>query len=388
MSFEIESALREHADGITKLTQDTKSELAKGRAETQRLVEDYKSLADQVRCLAQKGGVSMEVRSSPRHPFDCFTKSEELASLRKRSNMPNSVRSVSVELSDVSIKSVLTSTQFSEGSPTTTVDVQAQRDNGIYANPRRTLRLLDVLRRLPVSSNAFEYHRLSGYTNAASYQTAEGVQKPEGSVDTSLQTAKIHTIAHFLPVSKQLLDDQPALQQQLDDLFRYGVIDKLENAIINDTGGSEIDGLINSGTSFMHTNGADAADRISEAAAYLESIGWNASAVVINPTDWHHLRTTKGAGDGQYMVGTWNMPAQPTMWGLPVVASAAMPATQAIVMDGSQVLLLDRMQPQVSMGFDGNDFTSNRMTLLAELRAGLAVVSPTAVQVLELYGSP
>lgn len=365
----IEQALQDHEGKLHKALRSRDDEI--------------KSLQDMVRNLAQKQSAPFgpEVHGN-RSPFDAFLRSPELTALRK--GAPSTGR---VELPNISIKA-LTSTQFAPGSPTVGYDVQPARDPGLYAYGRRSLRLLDVLTRMPIASNAFEYHRIDSYTNQAAVQASEGTQKQQTSVAPELQTAKVFTFAHWLPVSKQLLDDVPALQASLENLLRYGVADKIENAIINDTGGAEIDGLISAGTTFVHTNGADAADRISEASSHLESTGWSPSVVVMNPNDWHVLRTTKGSGDGQYMVGSWNMPASPQMWGLPVVPSAAMPATQAIVMDASQVLLLDRQSVQVMIGQDGNDFTSNRFTLLAEARAGLAVLSPAAVQIVDLFGSP
>lgn len=381
MSFDIETAMREHAQGINNLTAETKAALKASKDDLALLSDNYKSLADQVIVLAQRSGSSMPpFNAGPRRPYEAFLKSAQLEALRKGANSTGRV-----ELPGINIKA-LTSLQFPSGSPQEGYDVQPARDPGLYADPRRSLRLLDVLRRIEVGSNRFEYHRIAGYTNQATYQAAEGAQKQETQVPPTLEYADIVTIAHFLKVSKQVIADVPALQAQLDDLLRFGVAAKLESEIINGSGAGEIQGLLAEGTTFVPTanNGAD---RVSESISFLEASGWSASAVLMHPNSWHTIRTERGE-DLQYVAGGWNMPAAPSMWNVPVVATASMPQGTCIVLDGSQVLLLDRMQPQMMLGMDGNDFTSNLWTLLAELRAGLAVLSPTAVQVFGIEGSP
>ena len=63
-----------------------------------------------------------------------------------------------------------------------------------------------------------------------------------------------------------------------------------------------------------------------------------------------------------------------------MVTSAAATAGQAIVLDASQLALVDRQTPIVEAGLDADDFSKNLITLRAELRAATAIFSPTAVQ--------
>jgi hypothetical protein len=43
------------------------------------------------------------------------------------------------------------------------------------------------------------------------------------------------------------------------------------------------------------------------------------------------------------------------------------------------VAILDRQQMTVMVGYDGNDFTANLLTILAECRAGFAVINNGAI---------
>ena len=123
-------------------------------------------------------------------------------------------------------------------------DVQPQRNQNIFANPRRVLSLFDVLPSLQVNSNAFEFHRLDSYTNAAAYQTAEGAAKAAGAMPTALISAPITTIAHYIKASEQVLSDVPALQMQMSSLIQYGVLAKAESELVVGATIGKIQGLL------------------------------------------------------------------------------------------------------------------------------------------------
>jgi hypothetical protein len=48
------------------------------------------------------------------------------------------------------------------------------------------------------------------------------------------------------------------------------------------------------------------------------------------------------------------------------------------------VSVLDREQAMIQIGFTGNQFTENQVTLLAEMRGQLAVFNPEGVNVLSI----
>lgn len=123
-------------------------------------------------------------------------------------------------------------------------DVNAQRDHSIYVNPRRVLSLFDVLPSLQVTSNAFEFHRLDSYTNAAAYQAAEGAAKAAGTMPTALISAPITTIAHYFKASEQVLSDVPMLQMQMSSLLQYGVMAKAESELVIGATAGKIQGLL------------------------------------------------------------------------------------------------------------------------------------------------
>lgn len=329
------------------------------------------AIKEQMIDLAQKGqGFTPAAIGGNGNTTGQFLKSTQLAAMIQ--GAPSTGR---VELKGAAAhqKAVLTSATY---------NVQPLRDPGLHNNPQRRLTLLESIASLKVSSGSFEYARLAGYTNAAAVQVAEGDAKAEASVPSTLVTANIATIAHWTRASVQVLSDAPALTQQLDNLLTYGVRAKLEAELLNGPGGTgRIHGLVPQAGAFTPTVGAKPADAIGEAKTALEAAGWMPSLIVMNPADWFAIASERAAtGDGQYVLGSPRDPSGPSLWGVPVVATPGIAAGTTLVMDAAQVALLDRENVTVMASReDGTNFTTNMVTLLAEMRAGLAVFSAGAV---------
>lgn len=257
--------------------------------------------------------------------------------------------------------------------------VDGYRFNGIANDPRRALSLLEILPSIQVNSNSFEYTALNGFTDAAGYQLAEGDAKQEQAMPTELKTAPIATIAAVLHASEQVLSDSPALAQFIQSRLIYGVRQKLEAEILNGAGGAgQISGLLTEATEFTPTAGISSADAIGEAMAELQSTGWNPGVIVLNPADWQTIRSERTT-EGVYVATGWDSPAGPNIWNVPVVASAAMTAGTALVMDPAQAMMLDRMSANFQLGYVGDGFAQNVISGRSELRAGLAVMAESAV---------
>ena len=254
---------------------------------------------------------------------------------------------------------------------------EAQRLGIVGNDPRRPLRLLDVLASTPMTQATAQYIQLGAYTNAAGYQIAQGDAKPEASLPFTLKTVEAATIAHWVAASEQVLADAPMLSAQIDGLLLFGLADKLEREIINGAGTpGTIAGLATVAMPFV---GAGApADRIGQAGAALQGAGWQPSVVVLSPADWFAIASERTA-QGYVASSGWNMPAAPNVWGMQVVVSSAQANGNALVLDAAQVAILDRQSAKVDVGYTGDQFTHNMLTIRAELRAALAVYAPSAV---------
>lgn len=352
---------------MTDITQVVKEGLDTVSAKFSKEVADVR---DMVIDLAQKqdtpfsSGKAVSVGSS-------FAKCDQLAAMQKGAATTGRV---SIE----GVKSILDNTTY---------DSPAQRDPSLNNSPQRKLTLLDALPSMRVTSGTFEFVQLDGYTNAAAVQVTEGSAKAEASVDTAVQTANIATIAHWTRASLQILSDAPALQKQIDNLLKYGVQAKLENELINGVGGSgKISGLLAQATTFTPTE-IHSGDMIGEAKTAMESAGWMPSLIVMNPKDWFAIASERAdsGGNGQYVLGSPRDPSSANLWSTPVVTTPSLAVGTALVLDTQQVSILAREDVTVMASReDGSNWTTNLVTVLAEMRAGLAVFAPGAVLKLSL----
>lgn len=324
---------------------------------------DQQKLKEQIIDLAQKGGIP--------NGFGAKSKDETVAAQFVQSPQFKSMLTGAPTTGRVEVKATITSA---------THDVQAERAPGLFNNPQRALSLLSVLPSLAVNTGVFEFMQLNGYVNAAAVQVLEGDVKAEASLPTQIVQANISTIAHWIKASNQILADAPALSMQIDNLLRYGVTAKLESELINGAGGTgKILGLVPQATAFVPTLTAKA-DKIGEAKAAMEADGWVPSLIVMNPADWFVIASER-ATDEQYVLGSPRDPAGPSLWGIPVLTTPAIASGTTLILDQSQVAVLNREGVTVMASReDGTNFTTNQTTILAEARYGLAVFATGAVR--------
>lgn len=371
MSFEIVAkSLEEHGAAV----QSMKSELTKGvNGVTARIEELEQKMAR--RGDSEEPGYFGRKSS----PVASFIESAQLESLIGGANSTGRVVLKNGDLP--TLRKSLTGAD---------VDVQPQRAQGLFNNPQVRLSLLDLLPVVPVNSSSFEFMSLTTAANGAAVQVAEGDLKAESAPAFEVKTSNIITIAHWVRASNQILSDAPALQNQLDNLLRYGVQAKLEAELMKGDGTTgHILGLELQATEHTPT-ATHASDRVGQAMTALQSAGWSPSVIVMHPSDWFSIASERAeTGNGQYVLGSPRDPSGQNLWGLPVVTSPGITAGAALVMDTSQVALLDREQVTVMASRDDRDnFITNQTTILAEGRFGLAVFAPGAVLRVELNPTP
>jgi len=386
----VSQAIEEHGKAVKEMRSDFEKELNSVRQDIRHALGASGSGLTALRNGKPEGFEEMDgtvtdprKKHAPRdvgHMVKAFTESEQFGHLSD--GAPSTGR---VALEGYSVKSITNAGQGVEGS--TGFNVQPQRADGIFNDPRRELTLLSVLRTLPVQTGTFEYVKLGNYVNNAAFQLEEGEEKQETTVPTDVVETKVATVAHWCSASVQVLSDEPALAQQIGNLLGYGLLARLESEIIAGPGGQgRIKGLLELASEYTGPGVGEAADIIGEALTEMSANGWKPGVIVLNPTDWFSIISERAAnGDGQYVLGSPRDPAPPSLWGVPVVTTPSIGVDTALVIDPEQVALLDRQAPTLMMSReDKANFTSNLVTILAELRAGLAVFADGAVLKLDL----
>lgn len=270
------------------------------------------------------------------------------------------------------------STVISDATTTTT----PQYRPGIVAGPFVPLSVRDILPAANTSSPLVIGTREASFTNAAA-ETAQAAAKPETALTFEQYNIPVSTIAHFIKVSNQLLQDAPAVTSYIDVRLRYGLDARIDAQLLNGDGTApNIAGLLKAGNyiAFTPVTGANLAESINKAKYQLWAAGYQADAVIVNPADWGAMETLKSSGSGEYLWGAPGLAIGMNPFGVRVVIAANMPAGKFLV-GGFQraTMLWQRQGDTVEMGYVNDDFTKNLVTIRAETRLGLEINTPAAL---------
>lgn len=260
--------------------------------------------------------------------------------------------------------------------------VQNTRLPGILPLAQRRMTVRDLLSQGRMDGNTLEYVKETGFTNNAG-MVAEAAAKPQSDIKFDLVSTSAKVIAHYMKASRQIMDDVAQLRSTIDNRLLYGLAYKEESQLLNgDNTGQNLNGIIPQATAYAApTTLADLniidVLRLAQLQAVLAE--YPATGHVMHPTDWAGIETLKDTV-GRYIIGNPQGTAQPTLWGLPVVATQAIAARKFLTgafQLGAQVF--DRWAARVEIATENeDDFIKNLVTILAEERLALAVYRPEA----------
>jgi HK97 family phage major capsid protein len=268
----------------------------------------------------------------------------------------------------------------------------SERRPGIVEGAFRVFTIEDLLVSIPTSSNAIDWVRENVFTNAAA-EAAEGTQIGQSSITFTPGTMPVQNIAHFIKITRQLAMDNAALAAYINRRMVYGVNLRVENQLVSGNGTTpNLSGLTNAGNFTAHgytaasltalslspTNRFDLIGKMIGDCALAD---YPADVIVLNTADWWTLRLTKDS-QGRYILGDPGSAVAPMLFGLPVVASNAMPIdmvwvgslAQAATLHNREGIALDLSDS------DENNFQLGLVSVRAMRRAALTVEKPAAAR--------
>lgn len=262
----------------------------------------------------------------------------------------------------------------------------------IKGPPELALTVRDLIAAGTTQSSAVTYIRENNFDNKAA-GVKEGVKKPESSLTFIEDTAIVKTLAHWIPVSKQVLEDSAQLQSYVDARMLYGLKLVEDDQLLNGDGlGANLKGLFKYATDFDTSVSSSASstvlDRIADAILQVRLTGFPANGIYMHPADVNDLRKMKDT-TGRYMFADPASSALPMPWGMRVVESIAVEKGKALVGAFSLAAqIFDRQAATVEMSDqDQDNFVKNTITIRAEERLALAVYFPSAIVNLSLAGT-
>jgi HK97 family phage major capsid protein len=285
----------------------------------------------------------------------------------------NLTKSATIELPIPEFKTLIT---------LTTVNAQADR-RGPVNMPLEERTVMDLMAQGRVGGNTVEYYEETDFTNAADTR-AEGVEKPESAIEWTLRTESVRKIAHWIPATKEALDDVDFLESQIRNRLTFGVVRKEETQVLTGDGNApNIRGILNRTGIQTQAKGADPTpDAVYKAMQKVRGAAGSGFAeptgVVFHPNDWTDIKLLRTT-DGVYIWGNPSDEAADRIWGLPVRQTTAMNENTGLVGDFRFAEVLRREGVLVTVSTEhASYFIENKVAILAESRLALAVYRPTA----------
>lgn len=224
--------------------------------------------------------------------------------------------------------------------------------------------------------------RETSFTSGAA-PVAHGALKPQSDWTGEQVHCPVVTIAHWVRVSKQLLDDLPAFEGMLQSRLGYMLAVAEDKELIQGNGTApHLTGLLQLA---IVTPGitppvtaANLADNVGKALDALLTAGYMANGIILNPMDWSAAVRQAGPATGFPFLQR----AEPSLWNVPVGVTPAMPAGQFLVGDfQSAAQIFDREDAtMLTATQDRDNFVKDLLTIRAEERLALAVYQPGALR--------
>lgn len=242
-------------------------------------------------------------------------------------------------------------------------------------------------------TNAVTYF-IEGAVEGNFATVAEGAQKPQlHFADPTTTTDAVKKIAGWWDTSEEMLEDLDFWVSEINNRGLYLLQMVEESQLLNGDGtGTNILGLLNR-SGIQTVTQAVAPDSAQDAifraiTAVQTATGLQADGIMINPADYQTLRLSKDS-NGQYFgggffsgqYGNGAIIAQPPIWGLRTIVTAAV-AAKTVVVGAFQAAATVYRKGGVRVESTNSDlgkFTKNIVTTRIEERIGLAVRIPAAI---------
>lgn len=337
--------------------------------------------------LDKRPGVDVGNQHRPGELADLLMKSEALATF-KAGNSPK----VKIEVPAQMFKSaILNASPLDNNQPL----VAPQRAPGIVTAPQRRLTIRDLFMQLPTASNLVDFTRELSFTNNAAPQgtgsspaETEGQLYNESGMAFELANTPVITLAHWIPASRQVLDDAPALQQHVENRLLYGLKLEEEDELLNGVGtNGKLDGLIHNATAFdAGSTNLTALDAVALGIGQLVGSNFEPSGIVVNPADWYSAKFLLAKTTyGEYLLGDPASMAQPRLFGLPTVVTPTCPAGNFMVLDAARAgYIADREDAVIRVADQHADFAVRGLVaIICEERLAIVVQQGAAM----VYGT-
>lgn len=256
-----------------------------------------------------------------------------------------------------------------------------QRIAGLNTIASRRVRLMDLFSSGAASSNVISWVYQANKDGAAG-GTLEGAAKNKIDFDLVVASESVVKRTAFIKVSTEMIDDIDFIESEIKNELMRELLKDVELTAYSGNGTApNLRGVSTVATAFAAGAFALAIDNANEVDVLVVAMNQIAiaeqespNAILMHPTDVTKLKVAKNsATDKRYIDRLQLIAGQLTVDGVPIIATTLVTAGTYLVGYFPLATLFTKGGISIQMGLDGNDFTKNMRTILAEWRGALVI---------------
>ena len=346
-----------------------------------KLTELQKAFTDRVDAIeikSQKGGFETSNKSVAQQVAEVLKSNEANLKKIKEGGMTARGAGFEFEIKEVGDMSLAGNVS---SSVTTRIPLE-DRLEGFNEIPLRPVRFLDTLSRRSTTSNRITWVYESAPEGAAG-STAEGVLKNQIDFNIVIGKEDVEKYTAFTKATTEMLDDVPWMTSQITNNLNRKLIRAVEDDAYDGNGTSpNLNGVYTVATTFAAGNSAGTVDNANEvdvincAVKQIELADQDMirPRIFMHPDDVFKLKSYKvSSTDRRYVDMVYMAGNDLRISGIPVLSTKLVTSGEFLIGDMDKALLVQKGGIRVEIGLDGNDFTKNYRTILAEWRGAIVV---------------
>ena len=254
-----------------------------------------------------------------------------------------------------------------------------QRIAGLNVIATRRPRLIDLFAKGQAASNIISWVYQANRDGAAG-GTEEGALKNQIDFDLVVASQAVVKRTAFIKVSTEMLDDIDFIESEIrNELMRLLMLD-VENTSYSGNGTApNLNGIRTVATAFAAGTFAATVDNANSADVLVVAMNQIAianqeapNAILMHPSDIAALKLMKvSATDKRYVDRLLYVGMELTLDGVPMFGSTLVTAGTYLVGNFNLSVLYQKQGVMINIGLDGNDWTKNMRTIIAEWRGAL-----------------
>lgn len=201
----------------------------------------------------------------------------------------------------------------------------------------------------------------------------QGSSKPQIDFDWVEKSQKVEKIAAYIKITKEMLSDLPGIRNEIDTELRELVLLKADDDLWDGDGTTpNIKGITQFATAYSAPAGLIDIDNnwdvLRAGIAQVVEQKFAPNYIVMHPTDVAALDMIKGTDEHYVNPPFKSANGTIIVSGVPIVENLGVDQGSFLVGDFSKWRVRIREGFNIDMGYDGNDFTKNLITILGEIR--------------------